>query len=68
MAEGINTQEATESIAGDEEKKEKKKRYSWLWIIIIAVVIVFVSLLLTVLLVKDFNSLGDLFNYIGSQL
>jgi len=70
MSEEIKTPEVAKEGAAEEgkEKEKKKKRYSWLWIIIIAIVIVFVALLLTVFLVKDFNTLGDLFRFIGSQL
>jgi len=68
MSEEIKTPEVAKEGVGKEEKEKKKNRYSWLWIIIIAIIIVFVALLLTVLLVKDFNTLGDLFRFIGNQL
>jgi len=67
MAEELKTQEAISAESTDGEKKKKKKKSGWIPIVIIAVVIVFVALLLTVLLVKDFNTLGDLFNFLGKQ-
>ena len=52
-------------------QRKKRKGQGWrtvLPIVIIAVVIVFAALLITVLLVDDFKSIGDLFSFIGSQL
>ena len=54
----------------DAIKEKKKKKYWWktlLIVVICAIVIVFVALLLTVLFVPEFNSLGDLVNYIKAQ-
>ena len=60
---------ADENITVDEKKEENNSRNkkAWIGIIIIGVVIVFVALLLTVLIVPEFRSLGDLFNFIGKQ-
>jgi len=54
-----------------EERKEREKKRAAraaISITIIAVAIVFATLLLTVWLVEDFNSLGDLFGFIGQQI
>ena len=52
------------------QKKKKKKNRAWkliVAVIVFAIVIVFVSLLLTVFFVDDFNTLGELINYIRAQ-
>jgi flagellar basal body-associated protein FliL len=46
------------------KKKKKQRQGGWLPIIIIAVVIVIATLFLTVLFVKDFNTIGDLFDFL----
>jgi len=60
---------ADENTKIDEKKEEDNSRNkkAWIGIIIIGVVIVFVALLLTVLIVPEFRSLGDLFDFIGKQ-
>ena len=50
-----------------EKKHKKRDKRSLIAVIIIAVAIVFATLLITVFLVDDFNSLGDLFSFIGKQ-
>ena len=66
MADGNGTPGA--GSPGQEKKKGKQGWKTVLPIIIIAVVIVFAALLITVLLVDDFKTIGDLFSFIGSYL
>ena len=59
-----------EAVMTNEEKPERKKRGplgTILSIIIIAIIIVFVGLLITSIVVDDFNNIGELFSYIGAQ-
>lgn len=49
------------------EKKKKRQRTTVLSIIIIAIVIVIATLFITVLVVHDFKTIGDLISFIGKQ-
>ena len=61
------TEETNVTGAPEKEKKNKRDKKAWIAIIIIAVIIVFASLLITVLIVPEFKTLGDLFAFIGKQ-
>ena len=52
---------------GQERKKGKQGWKTALPIVIIAVAIVFGALFITVLLVPEFKTIGDLFGFFGSQ-
>ena len=61
---------ADETTMIDEEKPERKKKGPLgfiLSVIIIGIIIVFVALLITSIVVDDFNNIGELFEYIGYQ-
>ena len=51
----------------ENKKKNTRDKKAWIPIVIIAVVIVVVTLFITVWVVDDFKTIGDLFNFIGSQ-
>ena len=61
------TEETNAAGAPEMKKKNNRDHIAWIAIIIIAVVIVFASLLITVLIVPEFKTIGDLFAFIGKQ-